>query len=79
MRTPIDYPELPDDDDEKAQSNNQQQMTFAVLRDRVDAEKPVTEDMIKSAKLQLESAYSQQGNKVSANVSLTRWTRKLFT
>lgn len=79
MRTPIDYPELPDDDNEKAQSNNQQQMTFAVLRDRVDAEKPVTEDMIKSAKLQLESAYSQQGNKVTTNTSLTRWTRKLFT
>lgn len=55
MNKPIDYPLEPNSSDSGSETAPSD-ITYAVLRDRVDAKKPVTDEMIRTAQIKLDTA-----------------------
>jgi len=75
MRKPIDYPKNTNSVKKTKKSGS---ITFGELRHRVNARKPVTDDMIDSARKQLETAYMQTSgtNKESSNSAIARFKKR---
>ena len=62
MQKPTDYP-LKNEHSDAGKEPSTPDITYAVLRDRVDAEQPVTDEMINIARARLESAHSDMNKK----------------
>jgi len=64
MNTPKDYPQTadnPNQDEDSSISN----MTYAALHDRVDAKKPVTDEMIRVARTKMDTAHAEEKSALS--------------
>lgn len=57
MNKPIDYP-LKSSRSVSNKDTAASDMTYAILRDRVNAKKPVTDEMIRTARTKMETAHS---------------------
>lgn len=58
MNKPIDYPLEPNSVDANT-DNVSSDITYAILRDRVDAKKPITDEMIRTARTKMDTAQGE--------------------
>ncbi len=77
MQTPPDYPVADTDAKRANDTTSDAQMTYGALRDKVLANEPVTDDMIKTALLKLECAYGENKNTAMAESTLTALKKRL--
>jgi len=73
MRKPVDYPLEPNSSELNADSASSE-VTYAMLRDRVDAKKPITDEMIRTARSKMDSAHthSEQSATVQTKMKLKK-------
>ncbi len=69
MNKPTDYP-VQADKNKASDDTSSADITYAVLRDRVAAKKPVTDEMIRIARTKLETAHAS--NKDQSKFTLSR-------
>ncbi len=74
MQTPPDYPVTDTDTKLTNDTVSDAQITYRTLREKVLANEPVTDDMIKTALLKLECAYGDDKNTTSAESILPALT-----
>jgi len=65
MNKPTDYP-VQAQQSETAADKNATDITYAQLKDRVDAKQMVTDEMIRTARAKLDAAYLEKDNTESA-------------
>lgn len=73
MHKPVDYPLEPNSSESNADATAPE-VTYAVLRDRVDAKKPVTDEMIRTARTKMDTAHthSEQSATVPTKLKLKK-------